>query len=150
MKTDRSAASYRWLLLAPLCVSASACAGECVPQVRDGWIRMLPGAMPMMAGFGRIENRCPTPAAIVDARSAAFADTSLHETTVVEGVSRMRAVPELRIAPNGAAVLQPGGLHLMLMQPRVPLQAGTTIQVDFALKDGGTLRGRLLVRADAP
>jgi periplasmic copper chaperone A len=147
MKTDRSAASYRWLLLAPLCVSASACAGECVPQVRDGWIRMLPGAMPMMAGFGRIENRCPTPAAIVDARSAAFADTSLHETTVVEGVSRMRAVPELRIAPNGAAVLQPGGLHLMLMQPTTPLKAGGKVTIELQLQDGRRIRGDFALRA---
>lgn len=100
----------------------------------------------MMAGFGRIENRCGAELVIVGATSPAFGDVSLHETRVVDGVSRMRAMPELRIAPGGAAVLKPGGMHLMLMQPRAPLKAGGTIVVDFALKDGGTLRGQFAVR----
>lgn len=99
----------------------------------------------MMAGFGRIENRCGVELVIVGATSPAFGDVSLHETRVVDGVSRMRAMPELRIAPGGAAVLKPGGMHLMLMQPRAPLKAGGTIVVDFALKDGGTLRGQFAV-----
>ena len=100
----------------------------------------------MMAGFGRIENRCGAEMVIVGATSPAFADVSLHQTRVVDGISRMRALPELRIAPGDDAVLQPGGMHLMLMQPRAPLKAGGTIVVDFALKDGGTLRGQFAVR----
>jgi FdhD protein len=31
----------------------------CMPQVQQGWIRLLPGGMPMHGGFARIENRCP-------------------------------------------------------------------------------------------
>lgn len=103
-------------------------------------------AMPMMAGFGRIENRCAAPITIVGVSSPAFADTSLHETRVVAGVSRMRALPELRIAPDGVATLKPGGMHLMLMNPRAPLKAGSRVVVEFALKDGSTLRGEFVVR----
>lgn len=124
-----------------------ACARECAPALRDGWVRLLPVAMPMTAGFGRIENRCPTPVTIVGVSSAAFDDVSLHETRMVDGVSRMRAVPELVVPANGTMTLQPGGLHLMLMQPRAPLRAGSRIAIDFALKGGGTLRGELVVRA---
>ena len=103
-------------------------------------------AMPMMAGFGRIENQCTAPVVIVGVSSPAFGDTSLHETRIVDGVSRMRALPELRIAPDGVAILKPGGLHLMLMQPRAPLKPGSRIVVEFALQDGGTLRGEFEVR----
>lgn len=102
--------------------------------------------MPMMAGFGRIENRCPTPITITSARSAAFADSSLHETRFVGGMSRMREVSELRVAPDDAAVLKPGGLHLMLMQPRAPLKAGSKVAVEFVLSDGRTLLGEFEVR----
>ncbi|MDQ3056765.1 MAG: copper chaperone PCu(A)C [Pseudomonadota bacterium] len=132
------------ILLAALC--GSGCAPDCSPQVRDGWIRLGPASMPMMAGFGRIENRCPTPITITSARSAAFADTSLHETRIVGGMSRMREVSELRVAPDDAAVLKPGGLHLMLMQPRAPLKAGSKIAVEFELSDGRTLLGEFEVR----
>jgi copper(I)-binding protein len=147
------------LLLLSLCLlSLAACASDrnCAPQVRDGWVRMPPGpmsadAMSMMAGFGRIENRCPMPATIVSASSPAFGDTSLHETRIVDGISRRRPVPDLRIAPDDAAVLTPGGLHLMLMQPRAPLKAGSKVAVEFKLQDGRTLLGEFEVRgADAP
>lgn len=133
-----------------LLLALPACARECAPQVRDGWIRLTPVKMPMMAGFGRIENRCPKPVTIVGASSPAFADVSLHETRVVGGISRMRALPELRIAPDAAAVLKPGGMHMMLMEPRAPLKEGSRVVVEFALKGGGVLRGELEVRKPAP
>lgn len=136
-----------WWLLVVLCaVLPGACARDCTPQVREGWIRMTPGGMAMLAGFGRIENRCPTPATIVSVSSPAFAEASLHETKIVAGISRMRAVPELRIAPDSAAVLKPGGLHLMLMQPTAPLQAGSKLAMRFKLQDGRELLGEFEVR----
>lgn len=127
-----------------------ACARECAPQVRDGWIRLTPVKMPMMAGFGRIQNDCAQPVTIVGASSPSFGDVSLHETRIVEGVSRMRELPELRIAPDGVAVLKPGGMHLMLMQPRTELKEGSRVVIEFALKEGGVVRGELEVRKPTP
>lgn len=115
-------------------------------MVKDGWVRLPPVSMPMMAGFGRIENPCAAPVTIVGASSPAFGEVSLHETRVVDGMSRMRHLPELRIAPDGTATLKPGGLHLMLMQPRAPLKEGSKVVIEFALKDGGVLRGEFIVR----
>jgi copper(I)-binding protein len=129
-----------------LCLPLSACARDCAPQVKDGWIRLMPGGMPMQAGFGRIDNRCPMPATIVSATSPAYGSVELHESKMIGGVSRMREVPELRIAPDGAVVLQPGGLHLMLMQPKAPLKAGSRVAIEFGLKDGRKLLGEFEVR----
>ncbi len=134
------------LALAAIAFSVTACARECAPTVTDGWVRMPPMSMPMLAGFGRIANPCTAPLVIVGASSPSFAEVSLHETRIVDGVSRMRAVPELQIAPDDSATLKPGGLHLMLMQPRAPLKAGSRVVVEFALKDGGVLRGEFEVR----
>lgn len=140
-------------VLAPLLVLAAALgaaptaqARGCTARIVEGWVRLPPAQMPMMAGFGRIENRCPTPITIVGVSSPAFADTSLHETRIVDGISRMRALPELRIAPDGNATLKPGGMHLMLMQPHAPLKPGSKVVVEFKLKDGGVLRGELEAR----
>jgi copper(I)-binding protein len=117
-----------------------------MPRVREGWVRLLPGAMAMQAGFGRIDNPCPMPATIVAARSPAYASVALHESRLVDGIHRMRAVPALRIAPDGAALLKPGGLHLMLMQPRVPLPPGSRVAIEFTLADGRVLRGEFVAR----
>jgi copper(I)-binding protein len=133
-------------------VATPACAKEkagasCSPVVRDGWIRLVPGGMPMHAGFGRIENACKAPATITGAKSAAYASVELHETKLVDGVSRMRAVPSLAIAANGSAAFKPGGLHMMLMDPVSPLKAGDKVTIEFKLQDGRTVRGEFVVRA---
>ena len=122
------------------------CARDCQPAVSDGWIRQGPPSMPMRAGFGRIENDCPAPLVITGASSASFGDVSVHESTVVDGISRMRAIPELVVPANGSATLAPGGLHLMLGEPRTGLAVGDAIVVEFSLRDGGTLRGEFEVR----
>ena len=140
----------RACLLALLLLPLTATARDCAPQVKEGWIRLLPGGMPMQAGFGRIVNHCPMPATIVSASSAAYGSVELHESKVVDGVNRMRAVPELRIAPQGAAVLQPGGLHLMLMQPKTTLKPGSRVAIEFMLKDGRKLLGEFEVRKPKP
>ena len=127
-------------------LSAPAAAQKCRPQVSEGWVRMPPNKMPMMAGFGRIVNRCPTPATIVSVRSPSFDSVELHETRVVDGVSRMRPVPRLRLAPDGAALLKPGGMHLMLMRPGAALKPGSRIVVEFVLAGGDTLLGEFEVR----
>lgn len=144
MTTARAFAAAALIAIASFALPAFS--RDCTPQVRDGWIRLPPMAMPMMAGFGRIENRCAAPIVIVGVSSPAFGDASLHETRIVDGVSRMRALPELRIAPDGVATLKPGGMHLMLMAPRAPLKPGSRVVVEFALRDGGTLRGEFVVR----
>ncbi|MGN6152525.1 MAG: copper chaperone PCu(A)C [Lysobacteraceae bacterium] len=152
----RTSAQYRLFLvlgLALLLTSASVAAG-CRPQVRDGWVRLPPAgaeaAMPMLAGFGRIVNACPMPATITGAKSSSFAGVELHETRTVDGISRMRPVPTLRIAPDGSATFRPGGMHLMLMRPSARLNPGSRIVVEFRLAGGGSLLGEFEVRKAAP
>ncbi len=132
--------------LAPAPVHAAG-VGACAPRVEGGWVRLAPAGMPMLAGFGRITNRCAGAADIESASSPAFAAVELHESRIVDGISRMRPVPVLRIDGGDAAELAPGGLHLMLMRPRAPLEAGDIVEVDLMLTDGRRVDGRFEVRA---
>ncbi|MET4573876.1 copper(I)-binding protein [Stenotrophomonas rhizophila] len=139
------------VLLAMCAAAASATAAEpsCV-TVREGWVRLPPPGVTMSAGYGEIHNGCRTPVTVVAAGSKAFGDVSLHETTLVDGVSRMRAVERLPIAPGSSVTLKPGGLHLMLMQPEVPLAKGGQVPLRLSLEDGRKVDAMLAVRADAP
>ena len=131
--------------------SATAASSEaCAMRMVGGWVRMPPVAMPMMAGFGRIENACGDAVAVVGVRSDAFADVSLHETRIVDGVSRMRAVPRLAVPAGGSVELKPGGLHLMLMRPLRPLAEGDVARVRLVLADGRRLFAEFPVRRSAP
>lgn len=137
------------LLLAATVFQASA-RDACAPKMKDGWVRLGPAAMPMMAGFGRIANPCPVPVEIVSASSPAFAQVSIHETRNVDGVNRMRELERLRIAPDGVVALKPGGMHLMLMRPRAPLKEGSKVVVNFKLQDGREILSELMVRKPIP
>ena len=137
------------VLLASI-IASPVMAAECLPVVRDGWVRLPPAPMPMMAGFARIENACKAPAEVVGASSPSFGAVELHETRVVDGVSRMRHVPRLRIDGNGVAILRPGGLHLMLMDPTSALKPGSHVAIDFTLKDGRHVLGDFEVRNAQP
>lgn len=132
-----------------LCLALSACARDCSPRVQDGWIRLIDGGTPMHAGFGRIDNPCPMPATIASVSSPAYASVALHESRIVDGINRMRHLSELRISPEGAATLKPGGLHLMLMQPRAQLKEGSRVAIEFKLTDGRIVLGEFEVRKPA-
>ena len=84
----------------------------------------------------------------MSASSPAFADVSLHETRVENGISRMRALPALPVAAHGSVAFAPGSLHLMLMDPTKPLKAGDQVSIDFTLRDGRRIPGHFESRAD--
>ena len=140
------AALFAFSVFMPFAASAK----QCAPELKDGWVRLGPVAMPMMAGFGRIENPCAQPVVVVSAASPAFGDVSIHESRVVDGVNRMRELSELPVAAKSAATLAPGGMHLMLMRPSAPLKEGDKVAVTFRLKDGRGVSGELTVHKAAP
>lgn len=148
MHPDRTKAALAACLY--LFVGMASAAAPCTPVVHDGWIRLMPGGMAMLAGFGRIDNPCGSAADIVAASSRMFSDTSIHETRIEDGISRMRPVADLHIEPKSSAVLGPGGLHLMLMQPTATLKPGDRATIDFSLRDGRSLSGTFELRPAAP
>jgi len=124
-------------------------AADCL-VVEDGWIRLPPAPRPMLAGFGRMANRCKDARVVVAASSPRFGEVSLHETRTVDGVSRMREVERLPVAPGAEAVLQPGGLHLMLMRPDAELAEGERVPLVLVLEDGAEVAAELVVAKAAP
>lgn len=138
------------MLAMSLASPGAALAAECLPKVQGAWIRVAPVAMPMMAGFARIENPCGKPLEVVGVESLAFADVSLHETREENGVSRMREVERLPIAAGKAVELKPGGLHLMLHGPYQPVGAGEKPVITLKLADGRTLPVVFEARKTAP
>uniref|UniRef100_UPI000D54E512 copper chaperone PCu(A)C n=1 Tax=Xanthomonas fragariae TaxID=48664 RepID=UPI000D54E512 len=93
---------------------------------------------------------CAQPLKVTAAQSSAFADVSLHQTTQSNGVSGMRAVPELALPAGKSVALAPGGLHLMLMEASAPLQEGVQVPVTFTLQDGREIKATLEARKRAP
>lgn len=107
--------------------------------VTDAWIRAAPPGAQMMAGYATLKNTGDAPLSLLTVQSDAFRVASLHETIVDNGVSKMRDMHRLNIAPGATVALQPGGKHLMLMQPRREIHTGDKIEMLFLLGDGTRL-----------
>jgi copper(I)-binding protein len=140
------------LLLAPLlfALPAAAQAADCLPKAGQGWIRLPPVAMPMMAGFVRIENPCTQAAVVVSAESLSFEEVTVHETREVDGVNKMRELGQLRIEPGKAVELKPGGMHLMLYRPYQALKEGEEAVIVLKLQDGRSIPVTFAVRKAKP
>jgi copper(I)-binding protein len=105
-------------------------------DVTDAWIRVAPPGATMLAGYATLANSGDQPLTILTVQSNAFRMASLHETVIDDGVSRMKDLHRLVIAPGQTVQLKPGGKHLMLMQPRHGITEGDRIEVMFLLADG--------------
>jgi cytochrome c oxidase assembly factor CtaG/copper(I)-binding protein len=74
---------------------------------------------------------------IVGVRVEDVAAVEFHETRMEDGLMAMQPLDGLSLAPGEAAVLRPGGLHIMLAGVTRPLTAGDTVSVTLVLEDGG-------------
>lgn len=120
------------------------------PQIEasSAWIRIAPPGAMMLAGYLTLTNNGDVVAELASVDSDAFGSVELHRTEIIDGVSRMRAVPSLRIAPGESVRLEPGGMHLMLMQPAPEL--GERVPIAFIWRDGSKLTVAFPLQHDAP
>ena len=107
------------LALPALILIVAACSEAPGPPVAiTNVVVTSPGAaMPMAAGYLDIENRTGAAIRITSVTSPDYESVEMHETTVEDGVARMRELPALEIGAGETVTFERGGKHLMLMRP---------------------------------
>jgi iron complex outermembrane receptor protein len=115
------------------------------------WSRPTAAGMPMGVAYLSITNNGPGPEALLSASSPAAASVQFHQTTISEGMARMRPLTEVLI-PAGATVrIEPGGIHLMLVDLKMPLESGKFVPLTLEFRTAGKITVQLAVEArDAP
>jgi periplasmic copper chaperone A len=109
------------------------------PTITDAWIRQVPPAARMTAGYLRVANPGPEPLVIVGAESPLFGSIEVHGTVMEDGVARMRHQDTVTVGPGEVVSFEPGGLHLMLMQSLDAIPSSGEIELALLLADGGRL-----------
>lgn len=104
--------------------------------VYDAWIRKAPPGATMMAGYATLKNEGDAPIKVFTVQSDAFRQSSIHETLVERGVTKMRELPRVDMAPGATIEMKPGGAHLMLAEPRHPILVGDKVRMVFLMADG--------------
>lgn len=114
------------------------------------WIRTPPPGGPVMAGYVTLSNAGKREVRFAKVESASFGAIEIHEMRELDGLMRMRPVPEIVVQPGDTVALKPGGLHLMLFRPGVELVEGTKVELSLVLESGGSQTIEFEVRDEAP
>ena len=76
----------------------------------------MPGAR-MSAGYVTLRNNTDIEIRINKITSPEFEEIEIHESSLEDGIAKMRRIEALSIPPNSSVTLVNGGKHLMLMRP---------------------------------
>ena len=119
-------------LLALLAASAAFAGGACPGLVvEDAWIREAPPGAMMTAGYARLRNTGKAALTIDGASSEVFGSVELHHTVVEDGLFKMRPGTAFTLPPGERGAFEPGGWHLMLMDPTRPLKSGDRVPLEL-------------------
>lgn len=116
-------------------------------QVDTPYARAVPPGAPASAAFMTLTNTGSQATALMAARSDISEVTELHTHIHDNGVMRMRPIERIDLPAGQTVHLQPGGLHIMLINLKKPLKAGETVHLTLIFKDGSRRVISLPVRA---
>jgi periplasmic copper chaperone A len=137
-----------FLVSALLVATFSAAHAQSGPiEVQDPWARATLGQSRTGAAYLTLSATGPAADRLVSASSPVAAKTELHNHIMVGNVAQMRPVDAIEVAPGSPTLLQPGGLHIMLIDLKAPLQAGTSFPVTLTFEKAGAITVQVAVRA---
>jgi hypothetical protein len=130
-----------------LLFSTAAVAAPAAPAVRieNPWIRALPGTVPS-GGYFVLHNEGKTAITLTGAASPACGMLMLHVSENKGGMSAMRGVTSVDVAPGATLRFEPGSYHLMCMDAKPAIKPGATVPVTLGFKDGEKLTVNFAVR----
>ncbi len=106
--------------------------------VHQPYVRLAPPNAPASGAFMVIRNNGSSDLKVVKADNPVSRLTELHTHLNEGGVMKMRQVPAIEIKAGGEAVLQPGGLHIMLIDLKTPLKEGDNVPITLTFDDGSS------------
>ncbi|WP_295925676.1 copper chaperone PCu(A)C [uncultured Xanthomonas sp.] len=106
-----------------------------VVQASQAWSRATPPGAAVGGGYVTLHNEADVPDRLVAVESAASTRVEIHEMRMEGDVMKMRKLDDgLALPAHGTVVLQPGGNHLMFIEPRAPFVAGKPIEATLVFQ----------------
>lgn len=122
---------------AALCLPAWGGSADDV-AVQDPYVRLAPPGAPATGAFMVLKNAGDKPASLVRVDNGVAKVTELHNHTNDGGVMRMRQVKAVEVPAKGEVKLEPGGLHVMLIDLKTPLKEGGRVALTLGFADGSS------------
>lgn len=115
-------------------------------NIVDPYVRAVPPGQTVSAAFMQLKNTSDQKHAIVNAKSTISKVVELHTHTHENGMMKMRQVEKMEIPANGETILQPGGLHIMLIGLQSTLTLDQKVALTLEFEDGSTKKIEAPVR----
>jgi hypothetical protein len=128
MKLNRSIIAAALVLAAQPAMAANI-------SVDDAWARATMPGQKVSAAYMQI--RSDAPARVLSASSPAVPRVEVHEMKMDDGVMRMREIKAIELPAGKTVSLEPGGLHIMLMNLPKPIAAGDVIPLTLVIESRG-------------
>lgn len=119
-----------------LCTAGAASAQTGQFAIDDAWARATPGRAETGAAYLTI--RSPTADRLVAAATPVAQKAELHTMEMAGMVMKMRPAESVAIPAGKPVVLKPGGLHIMLMGLKKPLQPGQSFPLTLTFDKAGS------------
>jgi copper(I)-binding protein len=132
----------RLLVAAALLCAAAVSAHEYTAgkiRITHPWARPTVPGMSMGVAYLSLENRGDTEEVLTGASTPAAARVEFHQTTIADGMARMRPLAQLVLPPGQTVKAEPGGVHLMLVDLKHPLEAGTQVPLVLQFRGAGRI-----------
>jgi copper(I)-binding protein len=102
----------------------------------DPYVRAVPPGQTVSAAFLQLENKSAETRYVVNATSPVSNVVELHSHVHENGMMKMRQIDSIEIPANGKAVLEPGGLHIMLIGLHDALKIDQKVSITLEFKNG--------------
>ncbi len=107
-------------------------------KISAPWARATPKGAAVGAGYMTITNNGSTPDRLIGGASDVSNRFEIHETTMDNGVMRMRPIAKgIEIKPGQTVEFKPGGSHVMFFGLKKPLAQGERVKATLAFEKAG-------------
>jgi copper(I)-binding protein len=116
-------------------------------KIHMPWVRATVPHQQATGAFLRLVS--PVAAKLVAASSPIAGRVELHVMQMRENVMSMRPIPEIPLPANEVVSLEPGGVHLMLLELKTQVKAGEQVPLTLVVEDEKGARREYPVTAEA-
>ena len=106
-----------------------------VIQIEDPWVRAVPPNANNSAIFLDLRNESEQLRKLVEVHSEVAERVELHTTKDEDGMLRKQRLEEVLIPALETQSFHPGGIHIMLIGLRSPLEVGSVIELELVYAD---------------
>ena len=103
--------------------------------IKDAWARPTKAGM-MSAAYFTMHNVGSLPDSLVQVSSSASQDVQIHLSYMNDGIMVMEEQPFVAIQASEQIPFQPGGYHIMIIQPTNDMEEGDSISLSLYFKSG--------------